>query len=88
MTEVTACATLNSVEEIATEQVGPPNQVCTVSTVWKLQDFSVTQILREINFGHVEHTKTAILNIWAALNLKFLDIFDFVKCEIPKNLEF
>jgi len=29
LTEVTACATLNSVEEIATEQVGPPNQVCT-----------------------------------------------------------
>jgi len=31
--------------------------------MWKLQDFSATQILREINFGHVEDPKTAILTI-------------------------
>ena len=29
-------------------------------TVWKFQDFSATQILREINFGHFEAPKTAI----------------------------
>ena len=33
------------------------------TTVWKFQDFTATQILREINFGHVEAQKTAILTI-------------------------
>ena len=37
-------------------------------TLWKLQDFFVTQIFRENNFGHFEAPKTAILTIWAALN--------------------
>ena len=36
-------------------------------TLWKFQDFSATQILREINFGHFEAPKTAIFTIWAAL---------------------
>ena len=30
-------------------------------TVWKFQDFSVTQILREINFGECRSSKTAFL---------------------------
>ena len=32
-------------------------------TMLKIQDFSATQILREINFGHFEVPKTAILTI-------------------------
>ena len=32
-------------------------------TVWKFQDFSATQILREINFDHFEANKTDILTI-------------------------
>ena len=32
-------------------------------TIWKFQDFSATQILREINFGHFEAQKTAIWTI-------------------------
>ena len=31
--------------------------------MWKFQDFSATHILREINFGHFEALKTAILNL-------------------------
>ena len=54
--------------------------------MWKLQDFSATQILREINFGHFEAPKIAIVTIhmstWADLNFEFLDIFDIFKCEM------
>ena len=32
-------------------------------TEWKFQDFSATQILREINSGHFEAPKTAILTL-------------------------
>ena len=42
--------------------------------MWKFQDFSVIQILREINFGHFEATKTAILTISEALNFEFLTL--------------
>ena len=55
--------------------------------MWKFQDLSAIQILREINFGHFEASKTAILTIWAALNLEFLDVFDILKYEIPKNIK-
>ena len=41
-------------------------------TIWKFQVFSATQILLEINFGHFEAPKTAILTICAALNFKIL----------------
>ena len=52
----------------------------------KILDFSAPQILRGINFGHIEEPKTAILNITVPLNfwgfyLNFRHIF---KCEIPK----
>ena len=43
--------------------------------MWKFQDFSATQILREINFGHFEALRIAIITILATLNFKFLDIF-------------
>ena len=48
----------------------------------KVQDFSATQILREINFGHFEVPKTAILTILAPLNYELLGISDVFKCEI------
>ena len=39
------------------------------NTVLKFKNFAATQILREINFGHFEALKTAILTILAVLNL-------------------
>jgi len=36
--------------------------------VWKFQDFSVTQILREINFGDFKSAKYAVLSHLEALN--------------------
>ena len=50
--------------------------------MWKFQDLSATQILREINFGHFEAPKTAILTILEALNFEYLRTFDIFKCEI------
>ena len=50
--------------------------------MWKFQDFSTTQNLREINFGHFETPKTAILSIWVALNFEFFGIFDTFKREM------
>ena len=49
--------------------------------MWKFQDFSATQILREINFGHLDAPNTAILTIWPVLNLEFVRIFDISKSE-------
>ena len=42
---------------------------CYVRTVWKFHDFSITQILREINFGDCRSAKSAILTY---LNFDFL----------------
>ena len=44
------------------------SQIC---TVWKLQDFSTTQILREINFEDYKSEKSAILTHLEALNFDF-----------------
>ena len=45
--------------------------------MWKLQDFTATLILREIDFGQI-----------AALNFAFFGIFYIVKCEIPQKSKF
>ena len=45
--------------------------------MWKFQDLSATQILREIKFGHFEAPKTAIFTILAALNFEFLELLTF-----------
>ena len=37
--------------------------------MWKIQDFSITQILREINFGEIRSAKTAGFAIFGTLNL-------------------
>ena len=44
-------------------------------TVWKFQDFSVTQILHEINFEEVRSSKTAIFANFGAMH--FVDLVDF-----------
>ena len=51
-------------------------------TMWEFQDFSPIHILREINFGHFEAPKMAVLTIWGALHFEFLGTFDIFKCEI------
>ena len=43
--------------------------------MWKFQDISATQILREINFGHFEAPKAAILNNLAAMNFAIFGYF-------------
>ena len=54
-------------------------------TMWIFQDYSDTQILREINFSHFEAQKTAILTKWAAVNFEFLNISDIFKREIQEK---
>jgi len=49
-----------SVANFSIYRYGQPNGEY---TMWKFQDFSATQILREIKFGHFEALKTAILTI-------------------------
>ena len=45
------------------------------ATVWKFHDFSVTQILCEINFGEFRTSKSTIFAILGALNI--VDLVDF-----------
>ena len=65
-----------------------PAFTCYQFTVWIFQDFSVTQILREINFGEFRSSKTAIFAIKGALNFVYLvDISlqkwkQIIKCKI------
>ena len=53
-----------------------------VCTVWKFHDFSITQILREINFGDSTSAKSAILTHLDVLNFAFDEILHFLKAEI------
>ena len=50
--------------------------------MWKFHDFSITQILREINFGDFTSAKSAILTHLEVLNLAFYEILYFLKAEI------
>ena len=43
--------------------------------MWKFQDFSITHILREINFGDSLSAKLAILTHSEALNFNFHEFF-------------
>ena len=54
------------------------------STLWKFQDFSVFQILREINFWESRSTKSAILTHLEAPKLDFYLILDILKTKIYK----
>ena len=46
-----------------------------VLTAWKFQDFSVTHILREINFGESRSSKTAVFAFFE--NLDFVNLLNF-----------
>ena len=54
-------------------------QVGTAHTVWKFRDFSLTQILREINIEECRSFKTAVFAIFVALNFVTLVNFSLQK---------
>ena len=49
--------------------------------MWKFHDFSVTQILRETNFGESRGFKTAVLAILEALKMIILVNFSLQKMQ-------
>ena len=57
-------------------------------TVWKFQDFSITQILREINFEESGSAKNAVFAILGAVNfvhlvnISLLKVQNFMKIKI------
>ena len=51
------------------------------STVWKFQDFSITEILREINFGDSRRAKIAVFAILGAVNFDHLVNFSILKVQ-------
>ena len=53
--------------------------------MWKLQDYSVIQILREINFGDSRSSKTAIFAILGAPN--FVNLVNFSLQKVQKSIE-
>ena len=53
--------------------------------MWKLEDFSVTQILREIKFGESRGPKTAIFAILGALN--FVNLVNFIFQKVQKVIK-
>ena len=53
--------------------------LCSITTVWKFQDFCITQILREINLEDSRSTKTAFLAILRANNFVHLVNFSLKK---------
>ena len=55
-------------------------------TVWKFQDFSVIQILREIKFGESRSSKTAILANFGALN--FVGLVKFSLQKVQKFMKY
>ena len=50
--------------------------------MWKFQDFSITQILREINFGDSRGAKSAISINFEGLNIGSYKILHFLNAEI------
>ena len=52
------------------------------STVWKFHDFSITQILREINYGDYRSANSAVLTHLGALIFDFNAFLQFLKGEI------
>ena len=46
--------------------------------MWKFHEFSITQILREINFGEFRHAKSAISTRLEALNFDFHEFLHFL----------
>jgi len=57
-------------------------------TVWKIQNFRVTKILREIDFGEYQSSKNAIFTILRALKLWFCVVLAFKIAKIHKKSKF
>ena len=53
--------------------------------MWKFHDFSVIQILREINFGQSKSSKIGAFAILVALN--FVNLVDFSLLEVKKIIK-
>ena len=53
--------------------------------MWKFHDFSITQILRENNFGDLRSAKSAILKNLEAVNFDFYEFLHFLKTEIYQS---
>ena len=49
--------------------------------MWKFHDFSITQFLREINFGEPISSKTTIFANFVALHVVDLEIFSLQKVQ-------
>ena len=56
-------------------------------TQWKFQDFSIIQILREINFGESRSSKIAISEILEALTFVNLVNFSLQKVQKFKTIK-
>ena len=54
-------------------------------TVWKIQDFSITQILREITFSDSWSAESAILTHLEVKNFDLYGFLHFLKAEILPN---
>ena len=54
-----------------------------LATVWKFHDFSITHILREINFGVSKRAKSVILKYFETLDFDFYEFVHFLKDENP-----
>ena len=59
-----------------------------LTTVCIFQDFSVTQILREIKIGESRVSNSAILTIKETLNLEFHSFVHFLKMKLNKLTKF
>ena len=57
-------------------------------TVWKFHDFSITQILREINFGESRSAKSATLTQLKALNFDFYAFLPLLRLKLTKITKF
>ena len=55
--------------------------------MWKFQDFSITQVLREINFGDSGSAKSAILTHLEALNFDFYALCEGCNLQNKQNSE-
>ena len=53
--------------------------------MWKFQDFSITQILREINFWDSQSAKSTIFTHLEAPDFDFFGFLQFLKDEIYQN---
>ena len=57
-------------------------------TVWKCHDFSIAQILHEINFWDSRSAKYFILTHLEARNCGFNEFLHFLKAEISQSYHF